>query len=317
MPYSCLLYFEDETQFALQLAHEAGLTPERIDRHRFPDGELKLRLPPHLPSHVVLLRSLVDPNEKLVELLLAARTARQLGGQKLILVAPYLAYMRQDIAFQPGEAVSQRVVGQLLASLFDTVITVDPHLHRINTLDTVIPGTQTVTLSAAPLLGDLIAQRHVNPFLIGPDSESAQWVAAAAQRHGFDYAVCQKVRHGDQSVDIVLPAIDVTGRAVVVLDDIASSGRTLARAAQLLLAAGAACVDVAVTHALFRGDALQVIQDAGVSLILSTNSIFHTTNAISVSPLISKKLIRRIQNRESICHLETSQTDVYRDWPSQ
>jgi ribose-phosphate pyrophosphokinase len=126
---ACLLYFEDETQFALQLAHDAGLTPALIQRHRFPDGELKLRLPSALPSHVVVLRSLVNPNEKLVELLLVARTARSLGAQRLTLVAPYLAYMRQDIAFHPGEVVSQRVVGQFLASLFDAVITVDPHLH--------------------------------------------------------------------------------------------------------------------------------------------------------------------------------------------
>ena len=234
-----LLYFEDETQFALQVAHDAGLTPALIQRHRFPDGELKLRLPSALPSHVVVLRSLVNPNEKLVELLLVARTARSLGAQRLTLVAPYLAYMRQDIAFHPGEVVSQRVVGQFLASLFDAVITVDPHLHRIHSLDEAIPVATTVVLSGAPLLGDLIAKHHAHPFLIGPDGESAQWVAAAAQSHGFDCAVCKKIRHGDHAVDILLPSIDVKGRAVVVLDDVASSGQTLARAAQLLLAAGA------------------------------------------------------------------------------
>ena len=73
---ACLLYFDDEAPFALKLAHDAGLRPALIQRHRFPDGELKLRLPPHLPSHVVLVRSLANPNEKLVELLLVARTAR-------------------------------------------------------------------------------------------------------------------------------------------------------------------------------------------------------------------------------------------------
>lgn len=290
---ACLLYFEDEAPFALKLAHEAGLTPALVQRHRFPDGELKLRLPTPLPSHVVLLRSLVDPNEKLVELLLVARTARELGAQHVTLVAPYLAYMRQDIAFQEGEAVSQRVVGQFLASLFDAVITVDPHLHRIATLDEAIPVAHTVVLSGAPLLGDLIAERHAHPFLIGPDSESAQWVAVAAQRHGFDYAVCEKNRHGDHAVDIVLPAMDVTGRAVVVLDDIASSGRTLARAAQLLLAAGAASVDVAVTHALFAGDALAVIAKAGVSQVWSTDCIGHATNAISMTPAIAQALVHQ------------------------
>ncbi len=287
---ACLLYFEDEAKFALKLAHEAGITPELIHRHRFPDGELKLRLPPQLPSHVVVLRSLSDANEKLVELLLVARTARQLGAQHLTLVAPYLAYMRQDIAFQPGEVVSQRVVGHFLASLFDALITVDPHLHRITTLDEAIPLAHAVVVNAAPLLGDLIAQHHVRPFLIGPDSESAQWVKAAAQPHGFDFAVCEKVRHGDRSVDIQLPALDVKGRAVVVLDDMASSGRTLARAAQLLLALGAASVDVAVTHALFADDALEVIAKAGVFHMWSTDCVLHATNSVSVSSLIAFEL---------------------------
>jgi ribose-phosphate pyrophosphokinase len=287
-----LLYFEDETQFALQLAHDAGLIPALIQRHRFPDGELKLRLPSALPSHVVVLRSLVNPNEKLVELLLVARTARSLGAQRLTLVAPYLAYMRQDIAFHPGEVVSQRVVGQFLASLFDAVITVDPHLHRIHSLDEAIPVATTVVLSGSPLLGDLIAKHHAHPFLIGPDGESAQWVAAAAQSHGFDCAVCKKIRHGDRTVDIVLPSIDVKGRAVVLLDDVASSGQTLARAAQLLLAAGAESVDVAVTHALFAGDALTVISNAGVSRIWSTDCIRHESNAVSLCSTIAQRLIK-------------------------
>lgn len=289
-PDVCLLYFEDETSFALRLANEAQLTSQLIHRHRFPDNELKLRLPPKLPSHLVLLRSLFDPNEKLVELLLVVRAARQLGVEHVTLIAPYLAYMRQDIAFEPGEVVSQRVIGAFLASLFDAVITVDPHLHRIATLDEAIPGTTTVVVSGAPLLGDLVAKHHADPILLGPDRESSQWVALAAQRHGFDYAVCEKVRLGDQSVDIELPSISFYGRPIVILDDIVSSGRTIACAAQKLIAAGAASVDVAVTHALFAHDALNVIASSGVSSTWSTDCISHPTNAVSISPLIAAEL---------------------------
>ena len=122
-----LLYFDDEQGAALGLAQAAGLVPAPVQRHRFPDGEIRLRLPDALPERVVLLRTLDHPNEKLVDLLLAARTARLLGARHLTLVAPYLAYMRQDIAFVPGEAISQRIVGRFLAELFDAVVTVDPH----------------------------------------------------------------------------------------------------------------------------------------------------------------------------------------------
>jgi len=290
MPAALLLHFEDEADSAARLAAAAGMDSACIARHRFPDGELKLRLPAALPPQVVLLRSLSQPNEKLVELLLAARTARSLGATQLTLVAPYLAYMRQDIAFQPGEAVSQRIVGGFLAGLFDAVVTVDPHLHRVATLAEAVPVARAVVLSGAPLLADLIAQQRPGALLVGPDEEAAQWVAQAAARHGFDHAVCTKVRHGDRHVEIALPALDVRGRAVVLLDDVASSGHTLAQAARGLLAAGAASVDVAVTHALFAGDAGQLLRQAGIGQVWSTDCIAHPSNAVSMAPALAAAL---------------------------
>ena len=285
-----LLCFDDELTAAQRIAQAAGIELAVIERHRFPDGELKLRLPERLNGPVALLRSLDHPNEKLVELLLAGQTARQLGATRLTLVAPYLAYMRQDMAFRPGEAVSQGIIGRFLASLFDAVITVDPHLHRVATLEQAVPVPHAVVLSGAPLLSDLIARHHHKPLLMGPDAESAQWVATAARRHGFDHAVCLKVRTGDRQVAIALPDVRLTGRTVVLLDDMASTGRTLAQAARLALQAGAASVDVAVTHALFAGDALQVIREAGVREIWSTDCVAHSTNAVAIAPLLAQAL---------------------------
>ncbi len=290
MRASLLLHFEDETDSAARIAAAAGIPHACIARHRFPDGEFKLRLPATLPTHVVLLRTLAQPNEKLVELLLAAQTARTLGATQLTLVAPYLAYMRQDIAFSPGEAVSQRIVGRFLAGLFDAVITVDPHLHRVATLEEAVPVPRTVVLSGAPLLADLIARQRPGALLIGPDEEAAQWVAQAAARHGFEHAVCRKVRHGDRHVEIALPALDVRGRAIVLLDDVASSGHTLAQAARGLLAAGAASVDVAVTHALFAGDAGTLLLNAGIRQVWSTDCIAHPSNAVSMACAIASTL---------------------------
>jgi ribose-phosphate pyrophosphokinase len=287
-----LLYFADEEAAALRLAHAAGLAAHAIERHRFPDGELRLRLPLDaqgaLPARVVLLRSLHQPNEKLVELLLAARTARGLGARHLTLVSPYLGYMRQDMAFEPGQVVSQQVVGGFLASLFDAVVTVDPHLHRVATLEQAVPVPQAVVLSGAQPLADLIALRRPGALLVGPDGESAQWIALAAARHGFDHAVCTKVRRGDRDVTIELPALDARGRAVVLLDDMASTGRTLALAAQLLRQAGAASVDVAVTHALFAGDALQALHDAGVGEVWSTDCIPHASNTVPMAEVLGE-----------------------------
>ncbi len=287
-----LLYFEDELNGAARLAQAGHLPARMIARHSFPDGETKLRLPEALPARVVIFRTLNDPNDKLVELLLAAQTARALGARHLTLVAPYLAYMRQDMAFLPGEAISQRIVGKFLAELFDAVITVDPHLHRVNTLQEAVPLEHAIVLSGAPLLADWIAVRRQNPVLIGPDEESAQWLALAAARHGFDHAVCRKLRRGDRDVEVALPDVVLAGRQVVLLDDVASTGHSVACAAKLLLAAGAVSVDVAVTHALLSRDALQMMQDAGIGEVWSTDCIAHTSNVVNMASALAAALTR-------------------------
>lgn len=285
-----LLCFEDEEGIAHAAAEAAGHALAVIECHRFPDGEMRLRLPPALPAQVVLWRGLQQPNEKLVEVLLAAQTARRLGARHLSLVAPYMAYMRQDIEFNPGEAISQRVVGGFLAGLFDAIITMDPHLHRVATLHEAMPVKDAIALSGAPLLADHVATQREEPLLMGPDEEALQWVAVAAARHGWDFAVCRKTRHGDRDVDIELPDLPVAGRAVVLMDDVASSGHTLARAATRLRAAGARSVDVAVTHALFVPGAVQLVRSSGVGEIWSTDCISHPSNAVSIVPAVVRAL---------------------------
>jgi ribose-phosphate pyrophosphokinase len=285
-----LLAWADEATLAQGLAATLGWPWALIEQHAFPDGETRLRLPPQLPPRVALLRGLQDPNAKLTPLLLAAAGARELGAQHLTLVSPYLAYMRQDLAFTPGEVVSQRHIGRLLAASFDAVITVDPHLHRVATMDEVVPGRRGIALTAAELLGGHVARQVPGALLLAPDEEAGQWVRRAAQAHALDHAVCHKTRRGDRDVDVALPATDVAGRAVVLLDDVASTGRTLAAAARGALAAGAASVDVAVTHALFVGDALAQVRAAGVRHVWSSDCVPHASNAVSVVPLLAAAL---------------------------
>jgi len=290
MSDTLVLYFDDEADSARRFADAAGLASTVVERHRFPDGELKLRLPAALPNRVIVYRSLVHPNEKLIELLFVAHTARQLGATDLTLIAPYLAYMRQDIAFREGEVVSQKIIGRFLAQVFDGLATVDPHLHRVSTLEEAAPVKRPITLSGAPLLGDYIAQQIPDAFLLGPDSESAQWIASAAKKHGFDHAPCEKIRRGDKDVQVQLPEVNLNNRRVVILDDVASSGRTLAKATRAALDAGASSVDVAVTHALFAEDALQVIRESGVRHVWSTDCIAHESNVVSIAKMLADAL---------------------------
>ncbi len=292
---SLVLHFADEAALARALAHELEWACGEIGCHVFPDGELRLTLPKPLPSRVVLLRGLQQPNAKLAALLIAVPAAREFGARHLSLVAPYLAYMRQDMEFRAGEAISQRHLGQALAGWFDALITVDPHLHRVSSLDEVVSGRRGVAVSAAPLLGRFVADRVPGALLLAPDEEAGQWVRAAAASGGLEHAVCHKQRHGDHEVQVALPAAGLRGRAVVLLDDLASTGRTLAVAAKAALAVGAASVDVAVTHGLFIGDALQTIRAAGVREVWSSDCVPHSSNAVSVVPLLAAAVRQVVQ----------------------
>jgi ribose-phosphate pyrophosphokinase len=286
-----LLGFPEYRQPARRLAEKAGFPYADVEIHVFPDGESRVSLPPELPERVVLCRSLYQPNAKLIELELAAAAALELGARKLTLVAPYLCYMRQDAAFHPGEAVSQRIIGELLARRFDTLITVDPHLHRTRRLEDAVPARRTLTLSAAEAMAAWLAQRHDDPLLIGPDAESEQWVAGIAAPDDLEYGVGHKQRLGDREVRIRLPDLAFENRHLVLVDDVASSGNTLAEAARQLSAFRPASISVLVSHALFVDDALPRLQAAGVEKICSTDSIPHESNRIHLDGLIAGALV--------------------------
>lgn len=282
-----ILAFPDYLIQAQRLAARLDVPLMEVVLHHFPDGESLIRLPPSLPEHVIVCRSLNQPNDKLIELLLCATTARELGGKRLTLVTPYLSYMRQDIANQPGEAVSQRIVGKLLADLFDDVLTVDPHLHRISTLTQAIPIKNAISLTAAAEIGIFLKEKFKHALLLGPDSESEQWVAAIAENIGFDYTIADKNRLGDTQVEMILPDSDYRTYPVIIIDDMASTGRTISKAAGLLQAAGCKTIYAAVTHALFCDDAYAHILNAGVKTIWSTDSISHPSACIKLDALLA------------------------------
>ncbi len=282
-----ILAFPDYLSQAQRLAARLDVQLAEVSLHHFPDGESLIRLPPSLPEHLIVCRSLNQPNDKLIELLLCATTARELGAKRLTLVSPYLSYMRQDIANQPGEAVSQRIVGKLLADLFDDVLTVDPHLHRISSLTQAIPIKNAISLTAADEIGTFLKAKFKHALLLGPDSESEQWVRAIAGNIGFEYAIADKNRLGDKQVEMSLPDRDFGNQPVVIIDDIASTGRTLAKAAGLLQARGCQDIYAVVTHALFCGDAYTHILDAGVKTIWNTDSIDHPSSCIRLDGLLA------------------------------
>ncbi len=288
----CTIFaFPECVEAAMRLAEELGAGFSEVALRRFPDGESLVRVEP-TAGIALLYRPLDDPNAKLVELLLAASALRENGARKLILIAPYLAYMRQDMAFQRGEAVSQRVIAGMLAERFDAVLTVDPHLHRIHSLDEVMPDAEAVALSAAPALSAALTGAD-NPLLVGPDSESRQWVEAIAAPLGLEVLVGEKLRSGDRHVAIRIPGIErAKGRLAILVDDVVSSGETLIEAARLLREAGATRIEALATHCLAR-EADQVrMTEAGIASLRFTDSIARAEGTIPLAPLIAAEIRR-------------------------
>ncbi len=281
--------FEESQDAAKRLADELSAPAEDVAVHRFPDGESLVRIDA-MAETAILYRSLDHPNDKLVELMLAASVLRETNPARLILVAPYLCYMRQDTAFHPGEAVSQRVVGRFLDGLFDGIVTVDPHLHRTPDLAAVFPTARTATLSATPLLADRLRDDGVSTdtVLVGPDAESEQWVDAVAAPLGLEVLLGGKKRHGDTDVRVEIPGVErASGRPVILIDDMVSTGSTLIECAKQLTAAGAETIEALVVHNLTDRQVDAALREAGIARIRSTDSVPHSTNAISLASLLS------------------------------
>jgi len=279
--------FHDYAPQGRRLATALNTEYTEVTVHYFPDGESKVTLPPLTSSHLVFIRTLDRPNDKLIELMLAARTARRLGVARISLVAPYLCYMRQDSAFEDGEAVSQTIVGEFLAAYFDDIVTVDPHLHRIDRLDQAVPDCHSLTLTATDLLGAYLEAREDDLFLLGPDAESEQWVERMARNHKLPHAIAHKDRFSDHEVTVTLPEQNWAERTVVLVDDVASTGRTLVQAAEAVRARGAARVEAVVVHPLLAGDAEAALKRAGVSALFSSDSITHGSNVVRLAEVLA------------------------------
>ncbi|MFN8545835.1 MAG: ribose-phosphate diphosphokinase [Candidatus Binatia bacterium] len=279
--------FPDSLAFAAQLGRAIGVRAARVAVHRFPDGERLVRVRSPAGGHAVLVHALRDPDARLIETLLAADALRRAGAARVTLVAPYLPYMRQDRVFTPGEPISQRVVGALLARAFDRVLTIEPHLHRVGRLSTVLRGGRAV--SAAPAIAAWVRRRGPDVLLVGPDAESLPWVRAIARLAGAPYVIGGKLRLGDHHVRLRFPVLPPCRRAIVV-DDIASSGGTLATAARALRALGVPRVEAVVVHAIFAPGARARLRAAGVRTLVSCDTVLHPTNAIPTAPLLAAAL---------------------------
>ena len=153
-----------------------------------------------------------------------------------------------------------------------------------------VPAKRSLAVSAAPALAEWLKRRGGAPLLLGPDEESEQWVRALAEPGGFEYLVARKERLGDRDVRVTLPSREWHGRSVLLVDDVVSTGYTLAETAAALRARGAAPIRALVTHAILPGEATDRLAAAGVEELWSSDSIPHASNRVPLDALLAGAL---------------------------
>lgn len=269
------------------LAKKMGFDVGNLILKNYPDNETYIRFETNVQNRdLIILNSLDRPNDKIVPLLLTAETARDLGAASVGLIAPYLAYMRQDKRFQAGEGITSIYFASLLSQYFDWLVTVDPHLHRHHTLNEIYSIPTTVLHASSPIVKWI--KKHVErPILIGPDIESEQWVKDIALKANAPYLILKKTRHGDRAVDISKPAIEpFINHTPVLIDDIISTAQTMIvtiHHLKQLKMKPPVCVGV---HAVFSDNAYDELHNTGVGQIITSNSIPHPSNQIDLSSLL-------------------------------
>lgn len=276
-----LLALPDGVEHARRLAQRLGCDVVIPELHQFPDGEVCVRIDhASIPNNVAIVGNLT--HDSFLKVAFLAGTARDLGATRVGLIAPYLAYMRQDNRFRPGEGVTAEYFGKLVSTVVDWMATVDPHLHRYDSLHTVYSIPTTVVRSASSIAAWVSAE-ITHPVLVGPDAESVQWVSAVAERCGAPFVILEKTRRGDRDVSVSAPDYTFNGHTPIIIDDIVSTGRTMLEATKQLRAAGSAPPMCIAIHAVFADAVGDELIAAGARGIVTCNTILHTSNRICVS----------------------------------
>jgi ribose-phosphate pyrophosphokinase len=277
-----------------KIANKLNSNHSNLIVSKFPDDELLVRFDSNLKGEkVILVQSFYNNiNDNLIEVILAANTAKDLGANKVVLAAPYFPYLRQDKRFHKGESISQGIIGKLIDNCFDEVYVIDPHLHRKNDLSQIFK-IKSNKLTANELIAKYIKKNIKSPAVIGPDSESHKWAKTVANLVGADHRILKKIRYGPYHVKVKLnKSISLKGKNIVIVDDIVSTGNTIIEASKLLRKLRAKKIFCICVHGIFSKGALKKFRENKIEVI-SSNTIPNSKAKIDVSRLISSELVKK------------------------
>jgi ribose-phosphate pyrophosphokinase len=246
---------------------------------RFPDGEQYLRTEP-VDREMVIIGSVVNCRA-LIQLLLLIDAC---GKSEICLVLPYMGYARQDKQFKDGEPLSARAIAAALAGGVSRVITVNIHDERV--LDHF--GIPAVNVTLGHDIGRELKKSLADPFIIAPDDGAGYFAEQVALAGKWDFDHLDKTRVSGDTVTIASKSLDVKGRDVVIVDDIISTGGTIATAASMMYKEGAKSVGATCVHGVFTGGAYAHLTSAGVRDITCSDTIERAFSTFSAAGVISK-----------------------------
>ncbi|MFX1464993.1 MAG: ribose-phosphate diphosphokinase [Promethearchaeota archaeon] len=263
-----------------------------LDFKRFPDGEAYIRIDGDIQDeHVVVVQSTFPTDPHLIELFLLLDTVKELEASKITAIVPYLAYARQDKRFRPGEAISIKTIIRLIENIgVDELYTINIHEDAILSEF----NMPIVNLSAMNAIGSYLKEYDLkDPYIVAPDKGAEFLAKEVAEALHVDFGSFSKKRDyntGEIKTDKV--KLDVNTRDTVIVDDIISTGGTIANAATMLKDQGARRVFVGATHALLIKNARTRIMQAQVEEIIGTDTVLNEVSKISVAPLIANALAK-------------------------
>jgi len=252
---------------------------------KFPDGELYTRVIDEIGQEVTIIQSTVTDTDlvALLQLIDACSEASVIN-----IVIPYMGYARQDKQFKKGEPISARAIARTIKA--DNVYTINIHDPSVlNHFD-----AKAVNLDATPMIGKYIKNmKFNNPLIIAPDDGAINIAKSASFDLGIDYDYLEKTRLTGETVSIHPKNINVKGRDVIIIDDIISTGGTIAEAISLLRKQGAHEVYAACVHPVLSNSAILKLFRAGVKGIIATDTIDKGVSVVSAAPVIASAIGKR------------------------
>ncbi len=295
-----MLLVGPDDDFNRALAKEIDAELVQVDRRVFPDGEVCPRILGEVRGSDVVLSLRMKagqcrPNEYLMEVLFTVRNLKEhMSAEDVTLVMPYFPYARQDAIFRPGEPLSSKYVAELLeVAGVSKVVSVTVHLHRLGGFSDLFSDAEAINLSGFEALAqNLRSLPLMDPFILGPDTESINWARELADSYGTDRYDAFKKERDFQTGEIrtFVKEIDIEGRDVVVVDDMVSTGGTMANAVKAAKEMGARIVVSAFVHPVLAPGAVDRILGAGADIILATDTIEWIGSKSTVVPMIARML---------------------------